>query len=88
MNITETTISHRCGARTKFGPCENIPVDGKRRCFQHGCAPGAGAPFGNKNAIKHGMYSGLWNAELQSIKTYLKEMQDMVKQCSGMQKYV
>jgi hypothetical protein len=79
MNITETTISHRCGARTKFGPCENIPVDGKRRCFQHGCAPGAGAPFGNKNAIKHGMYSASAVAERQSLKTYLKEMRDMVK---------
>ena len=83
MNITETTKAHLCGARTRSGtPCQNLPVDGKKRCFQHGCAPGAGAPFGNKNAWKHGMYSASAVAERQSLNAYLKEMQDMVKQIS------
>ncbi len=85
MNITETTITHFCGARTRSGnPCENLPVDGKKRCFQHGCAFGAGAPIGNQNAFKHGFYSASAVAERQSLQAYLKEMQDMVKQCCGL----
>jgi uncharacterized protein YjcR len=28
-----------------------------RRCRMHGGAPGSGAPRGNKNALKHGLYT-------------------------------
>ena len=31
-------------------------VKGKRRCRMHGGAKGSGAPKGNKNALKHGLY--------------------------------
>jgi hypothetical protein len=47
-----------CGARTKHGTaCDNKPEPGKRRCRLHGGAPGSGAPKGNQNAKKHGLYS-------------------------------
>jgi uncharacterized protein YjcR len=50
--------SPRCGAKTRAGtPCKAPAVKGKRRCRMHGGAAGSGAPAGNQNALKHGMYS-------------------------------
>ena len=46
-----------CGARTRQGGwCKRSPTAGKRRCHNHGGAPGTGAPRGNRNARKHGAY--------------------------------
>jgi hypothetical protein len=48
--------SPRCGARTRSGTsCQAPAVAGKRRCRMHGGAAGAGAPRGNRNALKHGL---------------------------------
>jgi hypothetical protein len=48
----------RCGARTRAGrPCRSPAVRGKKRCRMHGGAAGSGAPVGNKNALKSGMYT-------------------------------
>ena len=45
----------RCGAKTRAGPpCRN-PAMPNGRCRMHGGT--AGAPFGNRNAWKHGLYS-------------------------------
>jgi len=50
--------SQRCGAKTRSGkPCRSPAVHGKRRCRMHGGAPGSGAPRGNKNAKRHGLYT-------------------------------
>ncbi len=50
--------SRRCGAKTRSGkPCMSPAVRGRRRCRMHGGAPGSGAPRGNQNALKHGMYT-------------------------------
>ena len=50
--------SPRCGARTRKGtPCSAPAVAGKKRCRMHGGAKGSGAPKGNKNALKHGLYT-------------------------------
>jgi hypothetical protein len=50
--------SLRCGAKTRRGPpCMSPAVRGKRRCRMHGGAVGSGAPVGNKNALKHGLYT-------------------------------
>lgn len=50
-----------CGAKTRAGtPCKRSPLAGKRRCKLHGGAStGAGNPArpGNRNALKHGLYS-------------------------------
>ena len=50
-----------CGAKTRAGtPCKRPPLAGKRRCRLHGGAStGAGNPArpGNRNALKHGLYS-------------------------------
>jgi hypothetical protein len=50
--------SRRCGATTRSGkPCRSPAVGWKKRCRMHGGAPGSGAPPGNKNALKHGLYT-------------------------------
>jgi uncharacterized protein YjcR len=50
--------SLRCGARTRSGrPCRSPAVEGKKRCRMHGGAAGSGAPRGNKNATRHGLYT-------------------------------
>jgi hypothetical protein len=50
--------SLRCGAKTRSGkPCMAPAVSGKRRCRMHGGAPGSGAPFGNQNALKSGVFT-------------------------------
>lgn len=48
-----------CGARRKKGAgiCQAPPAKGKKRCRLHGGADGVGAPLGNRNAVKHGLYS-------------------------------
>lgn len=60
--------SPRCGARTRSGkPCRSPAVQGKRRCRMHGGALGSGAPRGNKNALKHGLYTREAIAERRQI---------------------
>jgi hypothetical protein len=50
--------SLRCGAKTRSGrPCMSPRVTGKKRCRMHGGAAGSGAPKGNRNALKHGLYT-------------------------------
>ena len=57
-NTSAMLSSPRCGARTRSGkPCRSPAVSGKRRCRMHGGAPGSGAPRGNQNALKHGLFT-------------------------------
>jgi hypothetical protein len=47
----------RCGARTRSGaPCQSPAVGGKARCRMHG-GKSSGAPRGNRNALRHGLYT-------------------------------
>lgn len=52
----------RCGAKTRMGSlCNRVAGwgtshKGEGRCKAHGGADGAGAPKGNTNALKHGLY--------------------------------
>jgi hypothetical protein len=57
-NTAPMLASPRCGAKTRSGkPCRSPAVAGKKRCRIHGGAPGSGAPRGNTNALKHGLYT-------------------------------
>lgn len=57
MSNNPTHISQKCSAKTRVGTlCQSSPVRGKRRCRMHG-GTNNGAPKGNKNAFKHGLYS-------------------------------
>ena len=55
---TDTEAKERCGAQCRDGSeCQNYPVEGSSRCRMHGGADGSGAPAGNQNASRHGLYS-------------------------------
>ena len=57
-NTTSMSASLRCGAKTRAGTaCQAPAVSGKARCRMHGGAKGSGAPKGNQNAFKHGLYT-------------------------------
>jgi hypothetical protein len=58
FSIRAMANARRCGARTRAGkPCGSPAVRSKKRCRMHGGAAGSGAPIGNKNALKGGMYT-------------------------------
>lgn len=58
QDVTSMHQSPRCGAKTRQGtPCRSPAVKGKSRCRMHGGALGSGAPRGNSNALKHGLYT-------------------------------
>ncbi len=64
----------RCGARTRGGRlCRNHPIRQRRRCRLHGGAQGAGAPRGNRNAVKHGRTTAAALAERRAITRLIRE---------------
>jgi hypothetical protein len=66
--------SKRCGAKTRSGnACQSPAVSGKDRCRMHGGAKGSGAPHGNRNALKHGSYSGETKAFKALVKAVLAQ---------------
>lgn len=74
----EENNPEQCNAKTKQGyPCKNIPEEGRTRCWKHGGAPGSGAPYGNKNAIKHGFYS-------KESKTAREEIDQIINVLEGL----
>lgn len=65
------SASPRCGAKTRKGtPCQAPAVSGKKRCRMHGGAKGSGAPMGNQNALKHGLYTH----EMLEFKKHIREL--------------
>lgn len=63
----------RCGARTRAGtPCRGPRVRGKRRCRMHGGADGSGAVPGNRNAWRHGEYSGAERARRRRLRNLIR----------------
>jgi uncharacterized protein YjcR len=74
--IAPMLASPRCGAKTRSGaPCRSPAVHGKKRCRMHGGAPGSGAPRGNQNALKHGLYSKAAIAERKQVRTLIRQSQ-------------
>jgi len=56
-NTGPMNTAPRCGARTRRGvPCASPAVSGGVRCRMHG-GKGSGAPRGNRNALRHGLYT-------------------------------
>jgi uncharacterized protein YjcR len=71
--------SQRCGAKTRSGkPCRSPAVQGKKRCRMHGGAPGSGAPRGNKNAKKHGLYTREAIAQRQQIGELMRQSRKLI----------
>jgi hypothetical protein len=60
-------------------PCRSLPVQGKRRCRMHGGAPGSGAPAGNRNALRHGLYMAKAIAARRAIRALLRESHELMQ---------
>jgi hypothetical protein len=81
-NIGAMLLSPRCGARTRAGkPCLSPAVCGKKRCRMHGGAPGTGAPRGNQNSLKHGMYTFEALKERQKLRELLRQARGLIQMC-------
>ena len=77
-NPMHVLSSPRCGAKTRTGaPCQTPAVKGKRRCRMHG-GNSPGAPKGNQNALKHGIYTARAVAERNELRELMQEMRRLV----------
>ena len=80
-NTGAMRASLRCGVRTRDGdPCLAPAVRGNTRCRMHGGAPGSGAPRANRNARKHGRFTGEAIAERRRIRALLGETRTLLEQ--------
>lgn len=58
--------------------CRAPAVHGKARCRMHGGAPGSGAPKGNRNALKHGLYTREAIAERKALKALIQQSRKLL----------
>ncbi|WFU22949.1 HGGxSTG domain-containing protein [Bradyrhizobium sp. CB1717] len=73
-NTLPMRASPRCGARTRDGAaCRSPAARGKARCRMHGGTPGCGAPLGNRNARKHGLFARETIDERRQIESLLDD---------------
>lgn len=79
-NTGPMQASPRCGAQTRNGDtCHAPALRGKTRCRMHGGAAGSGAPFGNKNAVKHGFFTGEAIDERKFVRTVLIDAENLLR---------
>ena len=79
QNTGPMLASPRCGARTRCGrACRSPAVHGKKRCRMHGGAHGSGAPRANRNARKHGLFTGEAIAQRRQIQELLDEARKLL----------
>ncbi|APG14039.1 hypothetical protein BKD09_37370 [Bradyrhizobium japonicum] len=80
-NTAAMQASPRCGARTRSGTaCLAPAVHGKTRCRMHGSAARSGAPRGNQNARKHGLFTQDRIAERRAIRALLGETRKLLQE--------
>src|SRR5262245_61958366 len=81
---TSTAGTERCGARTRGGHlCRKYPIRWRQRCHVHGGANGAGAPRGNRNALKHGRTTAAALGARRTIMRLIRESEKTLEQMSG-----
>jgi hypothetical protein len=84
-NIGPMLASPRCGAITRCGGyCRSPAVRGKRRCRMHGGAQESGAPRGNQNARRHGLFTREAIAEHKQIQTLLGESRKLLQELNDL----
>ncbi|MFT4116152.1 HGGxSTG domain-containing protein [Bradyrhizobium sp.] len=80
-NTGAMRASRRCGARTRNGvPCRMPALRGKARCRMHGGAEGSGAPPGNRNAMKHGVFTSEAIDARKSVRALLIDAQRLLRE--------
>lgn len=79
-NTCPMRSSPRCGAKTRNGaPCQAPAVSGKKRCRMHGGALGSGAPKGNRNAYKHGLYTREAIEQRRALASFIREAEETLR---------
>jgi hypothetical protein len=69
-----------CGAKLPDGSlCTNTAEPGKKRCRSHGGAPGVGAPKGNRNAQRHGLYSAEFKKKREMVNAIVADADAFLK---------
>lgn len=53
-------------------------MSGKKRCRMHGGATGSGAPKGNTNALKNGMFTKEMKAERARFREMIAESKELL----------
>jgi len=80
-NTGPMLASPRCGAKTRSaGACRSPAVHGSKRCRMHGGARGSGAPRANRNARKHGLFTGDAIQERRRIQALLGEARKLLEE--------
>lgn len=80
-NTGAMQASPRCGAQTRSGKaCRAPALRDKTRCRMHGGTAGSGAPFGNRNAVKHGFFTREAIDERKFIRSVLTEAENLLFQ--------
>jgi uncharacterized protein YjcR len=72
-------LSRRCGARTRSGNRCQAPAMPNGRCRMHG-GLSPGAPKGNKNALKHGLYTAEAIARRREISGLMRAMKALASE--------
>ena len=49
----------------------------------HGCAPGSGAPLGNRNRLAHGYYCAAAKAERRRVAAFVREAEAVLREVEG-----
>ena len=71
-HMDKAHASPRCLAKTRRGTsCLSPAMKGKKRCRLHG-GLSPGAPKGNRNAWKHGLYAGANRREMAELRAVLR----------------
>ena len=79
-NPKHKNVEIKCFARTRRGTlCQTPRVTGRKRCRMHG-GTSDGAPKGNKNAFKHGKYSGAVIANRKETVRLIKDYKELIKE--------
>ena len=80
-NTDPMLSSPRCGARTRSGQsCRSPAVGGRKRCRMHGGAKGSGAPRGNQNALKHGLYTKRAIEERKKLRRLIRDAESLIEE--------
>lgn len=78
-NVGPMKASQRCGAKTRRGtPCLAPAVSECARCRMHG-GKGSGAPAGNQNALKHGLYGREEREFRQKMRQLLRKGRELLE---------
>jgi uncharacterized protein YjcR len=78
-NVGPMQAAPRCGATTRAGGrCRAPAIAGAARCRMHG-GKGSGAPKGNGNARKHGLYTAAMRQQAATIRSVLRRAERLLR---------